>query len=80
VPVAVWPATPGDTFTIIPNVTYYIGTGSTAQGTCYKLASIGRVCTIDFEQAPSPNYTLATIELEETGAWTGPVFSVPLKA
>jgi len=78
VPVAVWSATPNATFTIVPNVTYYVGTGKTSQGTCYKLSSIiGNLCTIDFEQAPSPNHTVATINLQDTGEWTGPVFNIP---
>jgi len=77
VPVAVWSATPNATFTVVPTITFYVGTGKTSQGTSYKLSEIGDVCTIDFEQAPAPNFTVATIELEDTGEWTGPKFSVP---
>ena len=78
-PVAVWQAEPNVTYTITPNPTYYIGTGSFKQGTIVDVSTIGAVSKIDFQKAPSPIMTVATIILNSEGKYSDPVFSVPKK-
>ena len=79
VPVVVWQAEPSATYTITPNATYYIGTGTFKRGEIVDVSTIGAVSEINFLDAPSPAMTVATITLDVEGQYSAPVFSVPKK-
>ena len=78
-PVVVWQAEPSATYTITPNATYYIGTGTFKQGTTVDVSTIGAVSKIDFLKAPTPAMTVATITLDAEGQYSAPTFSLPKK-
>ena len=76
VPVASFPATPSQAYTLQPVIKFYVGTGSYLPGTAVNVTQIGSIGTIDFTKALS-GQTEATITHKEDGTYSDPTFSWP---
>jgi len=72
VPVAVWAATPTQTYEVAPVEKFFISTGTYSEGDAVDVSSLGATVTIDFTGSSN---TVATTTLKDDGTYDTPTYS-----